>query len=129
MADWPCRRRRAAVSCLVMSGIVLAGVGCGSARADSIAWATQGPFETCLEASLDKWLQVEAALIVDEDPAAGRLNDAVVAKWTLETVAECRARNGTGDARSEDRFTTYMARWRNHIYDLASSIRQRGASD
>jgi len=31
--------------------------------------------------------------------------------------------------RSEEIFARYMSRWRDHVFDLASSIRQRGQSD
>jgi hypothetical protein len=100
------------------------------ARAASITWERQGgAFEACLENGLEKWLQAQAALVVDEDPAAARIDDAAVARWTIDLLAECRARTGSANPKSEDRFMGHMARWRNHIYDLASSIRQRGASD
>jgi len=99
------------------------------ASAAPITWGKQGAFEACLETSLEKWLQAQAELVVNEDPAASRLDDAAVAKWTIDTLAQCRARVGGADAESEGRFTSHMARWRNHIYDLASSIRQRGMSD
>ena len=48
---------------------------------------------------------------------------------TIDTLAQCRTRVGNGDAESGSRFTQHMARWRNHIYDLASGIRQKGMSD
>jgi hypothetical protein len=110
----------------VALGVLL---GCNGASAASIAWAKQGAFEACLEVSLEKWLQAQAELVVNEDPAAGRLDDAAVAKWTIDTLAQCRTQAGGGNPDSESRFTGHMVRWRNHVYDLASTIRQKGASD
>ena len=100
-----------------------------SAGAAGITWAKKGEFEACLESSLDKWLAARAALEVNEDPAAALLDNAAVATWTLETLAQCRARGGTAEAASEDRFTKYMAQWRQHIYDLAADIRKKNNSD
>jgi hypothetical protein len=100
-----------------------------AAVAAPIAWAKQGAFEACLEQSLDEWLKAQAELVVNDDPAAGRLDDSTVARWTLDALTTCQTRAGSADADSEDRFTRHMARWRNHIYDLASSIRQKGVSD
>jgi len=100
-----------------------------SAGAASITWAKKGEFETCLESSLDKWLAARAELEVNEDPAAAQLDNAAVATWTLETLAQCRARGGTAEAASEDRFAKYMAQWRQHIYDLAADIRKKNNSD
>jgi hypothetical protein len=104
-------------------------LGSGRAGADIIAWPKQGAFEACLESTLGSWLKEQAALVVNEDPAAGNVDDMVVAKWTLDTLALCKSRAGNADPESEDRFTKHMAQWRRHIYDLASSIRQRGISD
>ena len=36
---------------------------------------------------------------------------------------------GRREAASEERFTKYMAQWRQHIYDLAADIRKRGETD
>lgn len=106
-----------------------ASLGWNAARAAPITWERQGTFEACLETSLNEWLQRQAELVINEDPAAGRVDDAAVASWTADTLALCRARAGNADAGSENRFTSHMVRWRNHIYDLASSIRQKGMSD
>ena len=100
-----------------------------AASAAGITWTKKGEFETCLESSLDKWLAARAELEVNEDPAAAQLDNATVATWTLETLAQCRARGGTAEASSEDRFTKYMAQWRQHIYDLAADIRKKNNSD
>ena len=94
MANWPCRRRRRVGLCVSVLGVVLQISGTRSAP---IAWSKQGAFEACLEASLEKWLQAQAALVVNEDPAAGRLDDAVVAKWTVDILSLCRMQAGTGN--------------------------------
>ena len=109
--------------------LLVATVQASNAGAAGITWAKKGEFETCLESSLDKWLAARAELEVNEDPAAAQLDNAAVATWTLETLAQCRARGGTAEASSEDRFTKYMAQWRQHIYDLAADIRKKNNSD
>ena len=127
MVSGLCRRRRG----IAFIGIAALIASCewSSADAAPITWAKQGAFEACLEHSLNGWLGAQAELVVNEDPAAGRLDDAGVARWTVDTLASCQARAGPADADSEDRFTKHMARWRHHIYDVASSIRQKGVSD
>jgi hypothetical protein len=116
---------------IALIGIValMASVEWGSADAAAITWTKQGAFEACLERNLEEWLKAQAELVVNEDAAAAQIDDAAVARWTVDTLASCQARAGHEDADSEDRFTKHMARWRHHIYDLASSIRQKGASD
>ena len=109
--------------------LLAATMQASSVGAAGITWAKKGEFETCLESSLDKWLAARAELEVNEDPAAAQLDNAAVATWTLETLAQCRARGGTAEASSEDRFTKYMAQWRQHIYDLAADIRKKNNSD
>ena len=109
--------------------LLAATMQASSAGAAGITWAKKGEFETCLESSLDKWLAARAELEVNEDPAAAQLDNAAVATWTLETLAQCRTRGGTAEASSEDRFTKYMAQWRQHIYDLAADIRKKNNSD
>jgi hypothetical protein len=126
MANWPCRRRRRVGLCVSVLGVVLQISGTRSAP---IAWSKQGAFEACLEASLEKWLQAQAALVVNEDPAAGRLDDAVVAKWTVDILSLCRMQAGTGNPDSESRFTGHMVRWRHHIFDAASMVKKQGAAD
>jgi hypothetical protein len=122
-----CRQKRGL--CVIGIALLAATAQVSSAGAAAISWAKKGEFETCLESSLDKWLAARAELEVKEDPTAAQLDDAAVATWTLETIAQCRARGGTAEAASEDRFTRHMAQWRQHIYDLAADIRKRGQSD
>ncbi len=127
MVSGLCRRRRG----IAFIGIAALIASCGWVGADAapIIWAKQGAFEACLKHSLNEWLGAQAELVVNEDVAAARLDDEGVARWTVDTLASCQARAGPADADSEDRFTKHMARWRHHIYDLASSIRQKGVSD
>lgn len=99
-----------------------------SAGAATITWSKHGAFEACLETAFEKWVRGQAELMVNEDPAAARLDDAAVAIWTVETAEGCGKQTG-GDAASEDRFKKHMAHWRQHIYDLATSIREKGRSD
>ncbi len=63
-------------------------------------------------------------LVVNEDPKAGDIDDASVARWTVETVGTCRAQAGGGDQDVEARFTKRVAQWRQHIYDRVQSIRE-----
>jgi hypothetical protein len=99
------------------------------ADAAGISWARKGEFETCLESNLDKWLAHRAELEVNEAAVAARLDDAAVASWTVDTMAQCRARGGAAEATSEARFAKHMAQWRQHIYDIAAEIRKRGNTD
>ena len=122
------RRRRREIAFIGIAALI-ASCEWSSADAAPITWAKKGAFEACVEHSLNEWLGAQAELVVNEDPAAGALDDAGVARWTVDTLASCQARAGPADADSEDRFTKHMARWRHHIYDLASSIRQKGLSD
>ena len=121
-------RRRREIALIGIVALMASFEWSGTAAAP-ITWAKRGAFEACLEQSLDEWLRAQAELVVNEDAAAGRLDDAAVARWTVDALASCQGRAGPADADSEDRFTKHMARWRHHIYDLASSIRQKGASD
>ena len=121
------RARQTAMCALIALGCCCAG-WLGAAEAAPITWANRGAFEACLENRLNAWLQAQAELVVNEDPAAGRLDDAEVWRWMLETSAACRQAGGA-NPEAENRFTNHMARWRQHIYDLASSIKQKGASD
>jgi hypothetical protein len=65
---------------------------------------------------------------VNGDPRTQRLDDAAVAAWTAAMLADCR-KKGAAEADSIDRFGHHMARWREHVFDLATSIRLRGQSD
>jgi hypothetical protein len=100
------------------------------AAADAqINFPRNGALEACLDAAFGKWVQAQAELQVNEDPAAQALDDAGVGAWMKTTLEDCRKRAGGGDAASEEIFARYLSRWREHVFDLASSIRRRGQSD
>ncbi len=117
--------------CLALAGVIFAATAVveGSGSAAAIDLGQKGPFEVCLEGAFDKWLKEKAEAVVNEDPAVRNLNDEAVAAWTVKTLDDCRARAGAATPASQDRFENHMARWRQHIYDLASSIRRSGQSD
>lgn len=99
------------------------------ARAAEITWERTSPFQGCLAADLDKWLQAQVDVLTNEDPATWRLDDMAVAKWTIDVLAACKARAGGGDKATESRFTQYMAQWREHVQDLVDSVRQQSRPD
>lgn len=88
-----------------------------------------GPFQACLEGRLETWVNGRAELVVNEDPKAGDVDDAAVAKWMVETVSACRAQAGAGDQASEAGFTKRVAQWRQHIYGRVQSIRELARPD
>jgi hypothetical protein len=120
---FPGRRRGALLGCAVVAAAIA-----GHAQVASI-WERAGPFQACLEGSFEKWVHARAELVANEDPDAGNIDDAAVAQWTNGTLDTCRAQAGDGDQESEARFIKHMARWREHIYDLVQSIRQRAGPD
>jgi hypothetical protein len=105
---------------------VLCTLECATAAS---IWERAGPFQACLQQGFDKWLQARTELVVNEDPQASSVDDAVVAQWTARTIDACRARAGGGDEESVARFAKHMAQWRSHIYDLVQSIKQRAGPD
>jgi len=94
-----------------------------SANAASIS-ERAGPFQVCLESRFEAWVNSRSELVVNEDPKAGDIDDAAVARWTVETVGTCRAQAGGGDRDVEARFTKRVAQWRQHVYDRVQSIRE-----
>jgi hypothetical protein len=102
-------------------------VGRLALRAD-IGFARKGPFEACLDGAYDAWLKAQAEFLVNEDRRAKSLDDAAAAAWTAAALDACR-KKGAVEAGSVDRFGRYMARWRDHVFDHADSIRRRGQSD
>jgi hypothetical protein len=109
------RRRGAVLGC--------AAVLAASANAASIA-ERSAPFQACLEGRFETWVNGRAELVVNEDPKAGDIDDAAVAKWMLETVGACQAQAGGGDQDAQARFTRRVAQWRQHVYDRVQSIRE-----
>jgi hypothetical protein len=111
---------------LVVAMLVFLGGACEAAE---ISFPSSGALESCLETAVGKWVQAQAELQVNEDPAARKTDDAGVAVWTRAALDNCRRQAGPSNKASEDIFTRYMSRWREHVFDLASSIRRRGQSD
>jgi hypothetical protein len=101
----------------------------GRSEAAEITFPGSGALESCLETAVGKWVQVQAEFQVNEDPASRKIDDAAVVAWTRATLDTCRKQVGTSNKASEEIFTRYMSRWREHVFDLASSIRRRGQSD
>jgi hypothetical protein len=58
--------------------------------------------------------------LVNEDRRAKSLDDAAVAAWTAATLEDCR-KKGAAEADSINHFGRYMARWREHVFDHATS--------
>jgi hypothetical protein len=99
------------------------------ARGESITWDRASPFQACLAAGLDKWLETQVAVLTNDDPASWKMDDVLVAEWTVETLASCKTRAGSVDEAAETRFTKYMAQWRQHVQALVESVRERGKPD
>ena len=110
----------------LLAGVLLAATT-NLANAD-IGFTRKGPFEACLDGAYGTWVKIQAEHLVNEDRRAQHLDDASVAAWTVATLNDCRKR-GAAEAGSVERFGRYMARWREHVFDLAASIRRSGQSD
>jgi hypothetical protein len=115
---------------------------CGAMLAFSLLWGVMsgsaigaqiseraGAFQACLDARFQKWANERAELVVNDDPKAGDIDDAAAAKWTAEALDGCRAQVGGTDRDLEQRFVKHMSRWREHVYELVRSIRERARPD
>ena len=71
----------------------------------------------------------KAALIVNDDPAAGDLDDMDVALWAVAALQGCERQTGHGNQTSEHQFSRHMAHWREHIHSVAQIVRQRVRAD
>jgi hypothetical protein len=111
---------------LVVVGLMLLS---GSAQAAEIHFPSSGALESCLQTSVGKWMQTQAELQVNEDPAANKITDANVSAWANGVLDGCRKQVGASNKPVEEIFTRHMLRWRDHVFDLASTIRRRGHSD
>jgi hypothetical protein len=99
------------------------------AQAVNIAWDKNGAFESCLERQASDWINAKAALVANDDPAAGDFDDMDVALWTAAALERCEIQSGRGSQTSEFRFTRYMAHWREHIHTVAQTVRDRVRAD
>jgi hypothetical protein len=113
----------------LLTGVLLATAASGINGAyANIGFVRNGSFELCLNGAYADWLQKQAELLVNQDPRAKSLDDTAVATWTAAILEDCR-KKGAAEADSINHFGGYMARWREHVFDLATSIRLRGQSD
>ena len=120
----PTRRARDMLAGGVLGAVTIVATAAGA----DIGFIRKGPFEVCLNGAYAAWLQNQAELLVNEDPRARGLNDATAAAWTAATLDDCR-KKGEANSGSVDRFGRHMARWQDHVFDHAESIRRRGQSD
>ena len=111
------------------AAVWIAVTGAGLAQAAGIGWETRGAFQACLDAEAQKWLDAKVALVVNDDPAAGNMDDAAVAGWATEALKSCAAKAGAADTASERLFMRHMAHWRDHIYRAAQELRRRDRPD
>jgi hypothetical protein len=121
------RLTRRALGMMAGGALGAATIVATAASAD-IGFIRNGPFEVCLDGAYTAWLRHQAELLVNEDSWARSLNDAAVAVWTDATLDDCRKKGETNPG-SVDSFRRHMARWGDHVFDHAESIRRRGQSD
>lgn len=105
--------------------LAAAGTGTGVAAQSGDA----GPFQACLQAQAKQWFDAKVELIVNGDPAAGDIDDAAVASWTIQTINTCGAKAGGGDPAAEHLFARYMAHWREHLDAAAVDLKRRARPD
>jgi hypothetical protein len=120
-------RRRSCWQVAMPAGMLLcvAVAGSGALRAAGIEWSTYGAFEACLDAQAKTWIGARAALALNDDAAAGDIDDPAVAAWTAQTLSTCQAKAGSGSGASEQLFVRYMAHWREHIDTVVREARRR----
>jgi hypothetical protein len=111
-------------------GVLLWAAIAGAApmQAAGIPWQKEGAFQACLDAKAKGWIDAKVALVVNDDPDMGTINDQGVAEWAAQALKDCAAKGGA-DAASEQQFMKYMAHWRDHIYKAADEIRRRARPD
>ena len=109
--------------CIVLACALPVAAWPEPAPAAQIAQAASA-FQTCLDGQFDKWVKARVNLVLNDDPSAGDVDDASVAKWTVQTATACRAQAGDGDAQVAERFAKRMAQWREHIYNGVQRMRE-----
>jgi hypothetical protein len=119
--------RRARRTLLLGAAALMAGLQGVSAA--SLKWERRGTFETCLENRLNDWVKAKAELVINEDPSAGDLDDIDVAMWAVAVLQDCESQAGHGSQASEYKFSQHMAHWREHIHNVAQTVRQRVRAD
>jgi hypothetical protein len=98
-------------------------------RGAEITWDRVSPFQGCLAAGLNKWLEAQVDTLTNDDPASWRMDDVAVFKWMIGELASCKAKAGSSDQATEMSFTKYMAQWRDHVYQRVEDVRQKGKPD
>ena len=124
MMRFVCARRRGAIVAFSLLSVVMSGSATGAQISERA-----GAFQACLDARFHKWVNARAELVLNDDPKAGDIDDAVVAKWTADALDGCRAQAGGADRAAEDRFAKHMSHWREHIYELVRSVQDRSRPD
>ena len=122
----PSSYRVRAAACLFT--LVLAADVAPSSAA-SLAFSKAGPYEACLQAEAETWLNARAEDVVNGAESVKSLDDGQVAAWTVDTLKTCAAKGAAGDAGNDAVFAKHMAHWREHLYELARVIRAKGGSD
>ena len=113
---------------LLAGGVLGAATIVATVAGADVSFSRNGPFEVCLNGAYAGWIRHQAELLVNDDKRARSLNDTSVAAWKGATLDDCR-KKGEATPGSVDRFGRHMARWRDHVFDHAESIRRRGQSD
>lgn len=109
--------------------VALMLVTANSACAAKIPWTGAGPYEACLQEGADAWLGRTAELIVANDESTRATGDADVAALVIGLMKTCSGKAQPADPGNDAIFTKYMARWRDHVYELARVIRATGGAD
>jgi hypothetical protein len=121
-------RWAAAAAAGILGSAALASAG--SAQATGVGGSgTHGAFQLCLDAEAKGWLDTRVALVVNDDPAAGKIDDVSVAQWATQTLKTCAVKAGGADAATEELFMRYMAHWREHIDRAAQVLRRQDRPD
>ena len=100
---------------------------CTRARAAEITWGRIGPFQGCLAAGLDKWLETQVDNLTNGNSASPRIDDGAVFTWTQDALDGCKARAGGGDEATETRFRQHMAQWRQHVHERVEDVAIRAS--
>lgn len=113
----------------LVGAIVLAAGWLQSANAANIDWERRGAYEACLDDRMHDWVNAKATLVINEDPAAGDIDDMDVAIWAVDALQGCEKQTGQANLMSEGKFSLHMAHWRDHIHSVAQVVRQRVRAD
>ena len=113
-------------ACAILLGL---GAQAPSARAAEITWDRVTPFQGCLAAGLDEWLEAQIDNLTNGNPASPHIDEGAVFTWTQNALAGCKAKAGGGDEATETRFRKHMAQWRQHVYERVEDVRQKGKPD